>query len=250
MPATLTAPPMTDRQFADFCAKHPDLSFETMVEDEIIVMPPNFSTTGARNLEIAMQLGSWARKDARGIAADSSTGFLLPNGARRSPDASWTPKEAIGKLPEESRAGYWHLCPAFVIELRSQTDRLPVLHARMEEYITNGAELGWLIDPENRTVDVYRPGREPETLTGVDAVSARVRWKVLCRIFGPFGTRSRAETARGCLQSFGLNCPRLLTILRTTPPLRSASLRALRANSRCIDPQTAVEVRGSEFRSP
>jgi Uma2 family endonuclease len=88
MPATLTAPPMTDREFADFCAEHADLSFETTPGGEIIVMPPNFSTTGARNLEIAMQLGIWARKDAGGIANDTSTGFALSNGARRSPDAS------------------------------------------------------------------------------------------------------------------------------------------------------------------
>ena len=171
LPAILTAAPMTDQQFADFCAGHPDLSFETTAGGEIIVTPPNFSLTGARNLEIAMQLGIWARKDATGIANDSSTGFRLPNGARRSPDASWTRKEDIRKLPEGGRAGYWHLCPAFVIELRSDSDRLPVLRAKMEEYLANGARLGWMIDPETRTVEVYRPGRASETLTGIDCVA-------------------------------------------------------------------------------
>lgn len=171
LPATLTAPPMTDRQFADFCAEHPDLSFETTAQGEIIVMPPDFSKTGARNLEIAMQLGNWARKDARGIANDSSTGFLLPNGARRSPDASWTPRDEIRRLSAESLEGYWHLCPAFVIELRSHSDRLPVLRAKMEEYLANGARLGWLIDPETRTVEIYRRDRAPETLTGVDSIA-------------------------------------------------------------------------------
>jgi Uma2 family endonuclease len=171
LPATLTARPMTDREFADFCAQHPDLSFETTAAGEIIVMPPNFSTTGARNLENCVQLGSWARKDGTGIAGDSSTGFLLPNGARRSPDASWTRKTDIAQLPPESRDGYWHLCPAFAIELRSHSDRLPVLAAKMKEYIDNGAQLGWLIDPDTRTVEIYRPEREPELLVGIDSVS-------------------------------------------------------------------------------
>jgi Uma2 family endonuclease len=171
LPATLTAPPMTDQQFADFCAEHPDLFFETNARGEIIVTPPNFSITGVRNSEIAMQLGNWARNDARGIASDSSTGFLLPNGARRSPDAFWTLKDAVRNLPEQSRESYWHLCPAFVIELRSNSDRLPVLREKMEEYLANGARLGWLIDPETRTVEVYRPDRAPETLTAIESIS-------------------------------------------------------------------------------
>src|SRR5580700_993987 len=90
LPATLTAPPMTDKEFAGFCAEHPDLFFEMTAEGEIVVMPPNFSLTGAQNLEICKQLGNWARQDSTGIANDSSTGFVLPSGARRSPDASWT----------------------------------------------------------------------------------------------------------------------------------------------------------------
>jgi Uma2 family endonuclease len=130
LPATLTAPPMTDQQFADFCAEHPDLCFETNARGEIIVTPPGFSITGVRNCEISMQLAIWARKDARGFAGDSSTGFLLPNGARRSPDASWTPTDAVRNLPEQSREGYWHPCPAFVIELRSNSDRLPILREK------------------------------------------------------------------------------------------------------------------------
>ena len=171
LPATLTAPPMTDQQFADFCGEHPDLCFETTAAGEIVVMPPNFSLTGARNLEVCMQLGIWARRDAKGIAHDSSTGYVLPNGARRSPDASWNPKDEIRKLPAGSLEGYWHLCPAFVIELRSHSDRLPVLRAKMQEYIDNGARLGWMIDPDTRAVEIYRPDREPESRVGVDTVS-------------------------------------------------------------------------------
>jgi Uma2 family endonuclease len=171
LPAILTAPPMTDQQFADFCCEHPDLFFEMTAEGEIIVMPPNFSLTGIRNREITGQLDRWAAEQQRGIVGDSSTGFVLPNGARRSPDASWTARDQINKLPKESLLGYWHLCPAFVIELRSRFDRLPTLRAKMREYIANGAQVGWMIDPEARTVEVYRPDREPELLTGVGSVS-------------------------------------------------------------------------------
>lgn len=171
LPATLTAAPMTDQQFADFCADHPDLSFETTATGEIIVMPPNFSKTGARNLDLSMQLGIWARRNGLDVASDSSTGFLLPNGARRSPDASWTPKDAIRQLSASSREGYWHLCPTFVVELRSPSDRLPVLRAKMQEYLDNGAQLGWLIDPEARTVEIYRPDREAELRQGIEDIS-------------------------------------------------------------------------------
>ena len=169
LPATLTAHPMTDAEFAEFCAEHPGLFFEMTAEGEIVVMPPNFSLTGARNLEICIQLGSWARQDSRGRAVDSSAGFVLPNGARLSPDASWISKTDIRKL--DNLEGYWHICPAFVIELRSKSDRPRILREKMREYITNGAQLGWLIDADARTVEVYRPDREPELLTGPESVT-------------------------------------------------------------------------------
>jgi Uma2 family endonuclease len=171
LPATLTAQPMTDQQFADFCAEHPDLFFEMTAEGEIIVMPPTFSLTSIRNGEIARQLTRWATEDRRGVVGESSGGFVLPNGARRSPDASWIAKDEIRKLDEESLRGYWHLCPAFVIELRSQSDRLPVLRAKMREYIANGARLGWMIDPETRTVEVYQRDQGPESLAGADSIA-------------------------------------------------------------------------------
>jgi len=171
LPATLTAPPMTDEEFADFCAQHPDLFFEMTAEGELIVMPPNYTLTSARNRAIVSQLDRWAAQDCRGVVVESSGGFVLPSGARRSPDASWVAKTEIARLSKESLEGFWHLCPAFVIELRSHWDRLPVLRAKMREYIDNGARLGWMIDPETRTVEVYRPDREPESLASVDSVS-------------------------------------------------------------------------------
>lgn len=170
LPATLTAPPMTDEEFARFCAEHPDLFFEMTSEGDLVVMPPTHSLTAARNARISSRLDRWAEQDGRGIATDSSGGFVLPNGARRSPDSAWTLRSEIVKLTPESREGYWHLCPAFVIELRSQSDRLSTLRAKMREYIENGATLGWLIDPESRAVEIYRPGREPERIEDAGSI--------------------------------------------------------------------------------
>ncbi len=171
LPATLSAPPMTDEEFERFCAEHPDLFFEMTAEGELVVMPPTHSYTSARNMKIAGRLDVWAEKDGRGVATDSSGGFVLPNGARRSPDAAWTSKTELDKLPAGGRNGYWHLCPSFVIELRSDSDRLRTLRSKMREYIENGAQLGWLIDPETRTVEIYRPGREPEVRKEIDSIA-------------------------------------------------------------------------------
>jgi Uma2 family endonuclease len=170
LPATLTAHPMTDEEFAELCAEHPDLFFEMTSAGEIIVMPPTYTLTGAQNSEILGQLRDWAKQDGRGVVTDSSAGFVLPNGARRSPDAAWTAKVRVQQLDQKSREGFWHLCPDFVIELKSKTDRLPVIPEKMKEWIGNGAQLGWLVDPENRTVEIYRPNREAEFLTAPASV--------------------------------------------------------------------------------
>lgn len=173
LPAILTARPMTDEQFSAFCAEHPDLFFEMTSEGQIIVIPPTHSLTGARNSEILRQLANWARDDRRGTATGSSDGFVLPNGARRSPDAAWTLKSRIAELPPESRSAFWHLSPDFVIELKSATDRLPVLRAKMAEWIASGAQLAWLIDADVRTIEVYRAGAaEPAIVSGVESIAA------------------------------------------------------------------------------
>jgi Uma2 family endonuclease len=170
LPAILTVGPMTDEAFASFCEDHPDLSFEMTAEGELLVMPPAYSLTGIRNSKIGRQLEAWAETDGRGMVGDSSTGFVLPNGARRSPDASWTLSVRVQALDQASRERYWHLAPDFVIELRS--DRLRVLREKMAEWLANGAQLGWLIDPERRAVEVYRPGLEPRILENVDSIEA------------------------------------------------------------------------------
>jgi Uma2 family endonuclease len=170
LPATLTVGPMTDEAFAELVAEHPDLSFELTAIGELIIMPPNYTLTGARNNEISAQLRNWARQDKRGVAFDSSTGWKLPNTARRSPDAAWIFKHRIKDLDPVAFRRYWPVCPDFVIELRSHSDRLRVLREKMNEWLDNGAELGWLIDAEARTVEIYRPGFEAETRGGVSSL--------------------------------------------------------------------------------
>lgn len=171
LPATLTAQPMTDDEFAAFCAEHPDLFFEMTAEGQIIVMPPTYSLTGARNTKITRQLDVWAEQDHRGIVSDSSTGFVLPNGARRSPDAAWTLRSRVEQLDPASREKYWHLSPDFVVELQSSTDRPRLVREKMQEWMTNGAQLGWLINPEDCSVTIYRQDGEVETLAKIDSIA-------------------------------------------------------------------------------
>jgi Uma2 family endonuclease len=168
LPAILRAEPMTDEEFIAFCSEHPDLNFEMSAEGELIVMAPTHSDTGARSFDIAVQLGNWAKKDRRGYGCDSSTGFVLPNGARRSPDASWTLKSRVQKLGAGKRKAFWHLCPDFVIEVKSDSDRVKALQIKMREYLEQGAQLGWLIDPENKTVEIYRPDGNVEKRAHLD----------------------------------------------------------------------------------
>ena len=170
LPATLTAQPMSDEEFGALCAEHPDLRFEMSAEGEIVIMPATFSTGGASNSEVAAELRNWARKDRRGVVCDSSSGFVLPNGARRSPDASWTMKSRVRQLGREQQKGFWHLCPDFVIEVKSKSDRLKPLQKKMREYLDQGARLGWLIDPESKTVEIYRPTGKMEKRTGIDKI--------------------------------------------------------------------------------
>jgi Uma2 family endonuclease len=171
LPVKLTAPPMSDEEFAEFCALYPDHFIEMTAEGEIVIMPPNLSFTAAQNTEILGQLREWAAVDRRGIPTDSSGGFLLPNGARLAPDAAWTLKSRIPESSGERRRKYWKLSPDFVVELRSETDRLPVLRAKMQEWIDNGAQLARLLDPEREAAEIYRPGQAPETRVAIESIA-------------------------------------------------------------------------------
>ena len=167
----------TDEQFYEFCRLNRELRIERGAEGEVTIMAPAGWESARRNAEVTSQLQAWAREDGTGAAADSSAGYVLPNGAVRSPDASWVSNARLASVAPEQRSRFLPLCPDFVIELRSPGDRLPALQDKMADYVANGAALGWLIDPVNRQVFVYRPGREverldePESLSGSPALS-------------------------------------------------------------------------------
>ncbi|MDJ1185228.1 Uma2 family endonuclease [Roseofilum casamattae] len=156
---------VTSEQFAMLAAANRELGFERTATGELIVTPPTGSETGHRNLKLSYFLARWIEEEGgHGLAFDSSSGFELPNGANRSPDASWLPQERWDALTPEQRKGFAPLCPDFVVELRSETDTLKELRAKMQEYLENGAQLGWLIDPKNKRVEIYRPGQAVEVL--------------------------------------------------------------------------------------
>jgi len=149
---------MTDDEFFALCQLNRDLRLERNAEGNIKVMPPTGGETGNRNAEITGQLVIWTKQDGTGAAFDSSTGFKLPNGADRSPDAAWVQKSRLAVLTQEEKEKFLPLCPDFVIELLSPSDELEEVKAKMDEYIENGARLGWLLEPRSRRVYVYRPG--------------------------------------------------------------------------------------------
>ena len=163
---------LTEDQFFEFCQINRDLRIERNARGELILMPPTGGETGDRNAEITMQLRLWAKRDGTGTAFDSSTGFTLPNKAVRSPDAAWVRKSRLAKLTAEQKKKFLPLCPDFAIELRSPTDSLSVLQDKMQEYLDNGAPLGWLIDPEQKRVYIYRPQAPIEQLERPETVSA------------------------------------------------------------------------------
>ncbi len=158
----VSEPRLTEAEFLSLCRANPDLRLERTAEGAIIVMPPTGGDTGERNSEINYQLRRWLKHHRSGKVYDSSTAFRLPNGATRSPDAAWVGPERLATLTAEDLEGFPPVCPDFVVELRSATDRLRDLQVKMREYVDNGARLGWLIDPVARTAFVYRPGRPVE----------------------------------------------------------------------------------------
>lgn len=146
---------MSEDEFFDFCQQNDDLRIERTAEGEIIVMPPAGMGTGSRNSGIVAQLSVWSEEDGRGRSFDSNTGFTLPNGAVRSPDAAWISNERIESIPDIEYEKFAHVCPEFVIELLSPSDSLPQVQRKMQEWVENGAEVAWLIDPFERVVYQY-----------------------------------------------------------------------------------------------
>ena len=153
---------LTDDQFFRLCSDNRDLRIEMTAQKELIIMSPTNPKTGWRNAKITMRLGIWAEQDGTGVVFDSSAIFTLPNGAKRSPDASWIPKSRWNLVDDEDE--FHEICPDFVIELRSISDRLRDVEEKMEEYIANGSKLGWFLDPFKNRAVIYRPGQRPERI--------------------------------------------------------------------------------------
>lgn len=155
---------MDDEQFFQFCQLNRDLRIERTATGKVIIMSPAGGETGSRNAELTFALRQWAKRNKRGVAFDSSTGFILPNSAIRSPDGAWVLRERLTSLTPRQKQKFLPLCPDFVIELRSPTDEVADLQEKMVEYIANGAQLGWLLIPETQAVYIYRPDAAPEHL--------------------------------------------------------------------------------------
>jgi Uma2 family endonuclease len=171
---TLTFDPedrMADEEYFDFCMANPDVNFERTAQGEIVIVPPAGGESDYRSLDAAGELRHWARNDRRGRAFGSSVQFLLPDGSGLSPDAAWVSTERLGRLTKEERRQFLRLAPEFVIEVMSPSDRLADATRKMQRWMANGVDLGWLIDGDERRVYVYRGTAEPRVVEGADAIA-------------------------------------------------------------------------------
>lgn len=162
---------LTDESFFDFCRLNNEWQIEMTKEGSVIIMPPTGSETGRKSFKLTVKFGIWVEKDGTGEGFDSSAGFTLPNGAKRSPDVSWIKNERWNALSDEKKKRFAPICPDFVAEIRSETDSLSALKDKMQEYLENGARLGWLIDPLERKVYVYRNNQTVEVLENPESIS-------------------------------------------------------------------------------
>lgn len=154
---------LSEAEFYRLCQANPDLRLELTAEGHLILMPPTGWETGNRNFDLAQQFGNWVKRDGSGLGFDSSTGFRLPNGAIRSPDVAWVLKSRIEALSPDPNK-FLPLCPDFAVELQSASDTLSALQAKMQTYLNNGLALGWLISPQDKIVEIYRPEQPVETV--------------------------------------------------------------------------------------
>lgn len=172
LPATFTAPGLSEAEFLELCAQFPDATLEYTSDGTVIVMPPTDPETGASAGEVFGQLRDWARRDGKGMVTGPDAGFYFPDGSRRSPDAAWFDKTRWRetKAVQPGRR-FPMLAPEFLVEVRSPEDRIRKLREKMEEYVSNGVSLAWLIDLQERTVTIYRPERAPEILQNPASVA-------------------------------------------------------------------------------
>lgn len=162
---------ITDDDFFEFCQLNRGWRIERTSNGEVIAMPPVGGSSGNVAFNLGGAFWAWAESDGSGVGFSPSTGFILPNGAERSPDLAWVVRSRWDALTPEQQERFPPLCPDFVAEIRSRTDSLADLQAKMVEYLDNGARLGWLIDPRERTVYVYRPGVPVERIENPATVS-------------------------------------------------------------------------------
>ncbi|WP_165233873.1 Uma2 family endonuclease [Aquisphaera insulae] len=155
---------VSHEDFERLCRENPEVRLERTAEGELIAMVPAGGDSGRRNAKLITRLVGWAEADGTGEAFDCSTGFILPNGAIRAPDATWIPHDKWNSLTPSQRRTFLPLCPDFAVELRSPSDSVPELRRKMEEYIAQGTRLAWFIDPDGGKAEVYRPGRPVEVL--------------------------------------------------------------------------------------
>ena len=167
----LQAIELTQEQFYQLCINNRDLHIERNANGDLVIMPPTGGQTGNRNGRLTQQLFNWSDSNATGIAFDSSTGFILPNGANRSPDASWIPLTKWDVLTEREKQRFLPLCPDFAVELLSPNDNLAKTQEKMQEYLDNGMVLGWLINPVQQQVEIYRQSKQVEILNAPDNLS-------------------------------------------------------------------------------
>jgi Uma2 family endonuclease len=162
---------LTDEQFYQLCRANPDVKFERNANGTLVIMSPTGGETGNRNLEIGADFAIWNRQTKLGLCFDSSTCFKLPNGAQRSPDIAWIKQDRWQALTPAQREQFPPIAPDFVLELLSPSDSLPTTQTKMQEYIDNGVQLGWLINRKNRTVEIYRPNQSVQILTNPTQLS-------------------------------------------------------------------------------
>jgi Uma2 family endonuclease len=162
---------ISNDQLFEFCQANRDYRIERNAEGDILIMSPEAASSGSGNARLSRFFDEWAEKDGSGRVFGSSTGFILPNGAMRSPDIAWVSNARLQSISKKDWNNFLPICPDFVLELRSPSDRMRALQEKMQEYIENGAQLGWLLDAEEKAVHVYRPGKTPEILKNPTTVS-------------------------------------------------------------------------------
>jgi len=162
---------ISNDQFYQLCINNRNIRFEKNNQGDLVIMTPVGDISSNRNARLIQQLLNWSDENKLGIVFDSSAGFILPNGAIRSPDASWIPLTKWQSIPDTEKEKFAHICPDFVIELMSPSDNLKTTQEKMKEYMENGAKLGWLINRKDRQVEIYRENQTTEILDNPNSLS-------------------------------------------------------------------------------